>query len=207
MTKIFSAFLLTLLGLSGCEFITHQQHPDAIYTLQGTTDQQDINILVQRLQDYRPNLLANIEYLPKYRSIVFRHMIPDPELLQFFAATPGKLSMREENQHHSWITNQHIKTTNSSSEHGNLILDIMMTDEGAEIMRLQSQNNLGKNIVLIIDQQVVYTAVLREPLNDGISLYRLTNNAQQLRRMSTLLRYGNLSKPISLKRNDSLEIN
>ena len=69
-----------------------------------------------------------------------------------------------------WLDNSHIKEISLKVENGEKSLIITTTEDGKELLKNACEANMGKPLTTSADKHILYTALIVEPIEDGMIL-------------------------------------
>lgn len=194
------ALLILLFLMTGCDDLKSLRQDDVTYAI--TTPNitvDEVDILLNRLSEYKPSIFSKIEYLQNSNEIVFSKGHPTEEIIAFLSTTLGRMQLVKEGSYISWIDNKHIVDVSVSREKEITALNFQLSEEGEQLMLAKSRTNIGQMIVIKLDNKEISRARLQDELGQFFRV-TLDLSAEESVKVCTLLKYGNLNRSLTLEK-------
>jgi preprotein translocase subunit SecD len=198
------ALLILLILIVGCDDLKSVRQDDVTYVI--TTPNvtaEEVDILLNRLSEYKPSIFSKIEYIHNSNEIVFSNGHPTEEIITFLSTTPGKIQLMKEGSYVSWIDNTHVVNVSTSRKNDLVAFSFELSDEGKQLMLAKSRANIGQMIVIKLDNKEISRARLQDELGQFFQV-TLSISAEESVKVRTLLKYGNLSRPLVLEKKSQI---
>jgi preprotein translocase subunit SecD len=190
--------LVLLVLIQGCDDLRSlgQDNVTYVVTTPNVTT-EEVDILLNRLSEYKPSIFSKIEYLQSSHEIVFSNGHPEEEIIRLLSSTPGKIQLMQEGSYLSWIENKHLVNVSASRENNLIEFSFKLSDEGERLMLAKSRANIGQMIVLKVDNKEISRARIQNELGKYFKV-TLSITAEESTKLRVLLKHGYLSRPLVL---------
>jgi len=102
--------------------------------------------------------------------------------------------------YHTVMTGGDLKTVNvtSSTTDPNPYIAFELTDNGAQVFKDFTTNNVGKYLAIVLDKKVVSTPVIQSAITDGKGIIQGKYTVDSANELATVLRFGSLPVPLEV---------
>ena len=190
---VFLVFTSSCLANSKNDFIVKIKTPEQI---------NEINlVLTKRLNEVYGGFFSKVKSkINSDNTITFsinRGTDEIDERLRYFIETQGQLRAYID-KHELWFTSKDIIDAKASfDENDNPALMFTLSEAAASQLKIKTNSNIGKILVLELDGNILTEAKIMEPLSKYISI-AFTESKQLTARTAMLLKTGELPEPVKI---------
>jgi|GEM_PF-2831900 len=204
--------IITLaLLLSGCGEIKLFE-PNIEYSVDSASN-DDLTILLQRFDTISSSLLsgAAISDNNGQTIITFRGGSPSDEMVQYLSQHKGQLVLVDERDR-VWFTSEDVKRADVTLEKTSpyavpdqlflkdtlVYVDIMIDQQAADKVEALSRVSHGLDVSMVLDGKIILSAKIHGMISNFMRVSAVSE--QQAQQIVAILRHGQLSQAINLKR-------
>lgn len=199
-------FVLFIAGLlSGCDEILHLADPDKTLVVQ-VQDNGDAKVVDKMLQrrfaEWNQSSFANVKSRISGSRIfyTFSRGSPKREVADFLVSHPGRLEARIRNGEVLFTDGDVAGASAAQSQYGPA-LHVTVVDQAAQRIKRITLNNIGRNVEIRLDNQLVVSAQIRDALSKRFEI-SFNKDLREVALYATILRTGWIPVKLSIVQND-----
>ena len=198
MNKVLLSLLMLFLSFSATASLFDQDVSRYQVNTANGYSQASLNVFLKRIESLKTGFLSSIKPIVANNNLVieFKGFAPQPEALRYFAEQPGRLVARIHNVSKAIIDTNDIDNSQANLVNGRAHIDIQLSQPAGERFKQVTSANLGKRLIITLDNKVILSSVLTQPIG---RFFRLgAENMQQAEYQAVLLRHGILMESLQL---------
>jgi len=193
-----------LASLTGCDQVTSLFEGENILVVSVSNEKhipETRKILLSRFEDYSPSFLSSISTEVDSNKIIFsfKRGSPSKEIIEILTSTQGNLTARSPEG--IWFTEKDIVEiiVKKDKYERNTLVFTLTNDGGARVKQLSKKAVNNKSVIdTYLDDEVLASANVLEPLVRKFQLSFNDVNAYRLGSMACTLRHGALPEKVSI---------